>query len=304
MTAYRLSNGPAAPVNEQALPFGAQLSNSSLREIVAAVPAPATSWEHLLLIFTGDQDAAASEALDWLARARRTQLKRLEVLVVISRNDGDIQTHLRNVSGIHTLLDASQELHRAFRVAPHHRHGGTAVIRRDGFVEFSTPTVLPADDLRQLVEKYEVWTIRYAAVKSHLADVIRLGGLLPPLTVQRLDSDRNVQLRPERVVSAAVVVFGSTCSSCGLADVLKDVEQFSVNLQRRTLWLMFVGLDATMLSDALRDYPSWRRRSFAVESTNVFGFSSDTRFLDLQRPLVVYTDDRARVERVGPLPVR
>jgi hypothetical protein len=206
---------------------------------------------------------------------------------------------------LYTIVDQDRSLHTHLKIAPNHKPGGTVVIRRDGRVDFSTASVLPSDELRQLVEKYEFGEIQYASFDSPLTRLIRLGGVVPDFPGRRVHDGEQTRLASEDLVNAAVVVFGTVCPSCDLRGLLLDLAAFSSKLQgKRSLRLLFVGFDRATVSSALSAHLSWKGRSLLIDPVHVFGLGSRTRFADLERPLVIFTDANGFVERTVALPVR
>lgn len=190
-----------------------------------------------LLTFVGMPYLLDGEFVQALARRHAPHL---QVINVTSSSLGSPEQNDSAETPASMWIDVDRKLQEHFQVPANllDRASWTLLVKPDGIVDFSFPSVLKNSDLRSLVESRLAPMNVFPSEKA--TDVIRPGARLPPLRMTKVEGEGAVQLdgrlgRP----STLLYLPASSCSACSLGSLEHQLRQVEAHLREQSDELPF-----------------------------------------------------------------
>src|SRR5262245_57422675 len=196
---------------EVLVPFGHDASNV-LSRLPADKDSSSPAWQYLMVLMVEDDAVTRNRGrLTFIDEVYRTlKGRQLRIVLATNRRSFDIL----KPGSIEFVDDGDGGVHRAFNVVPGHGHGGIAVLKRTGEVNFRDFSVPDVDQARQLVEKYATGTISYAVNTASLMELFPVGSTFPNLRLTSVATGRETDSASELIGRQRVVLFAAACGEC------------------------------------------------------------------------------------------
>ncbi len=218
----------ASQIEESRLAYGSKVGLFSVKDLNGkTIDLSDHGYAYKLLVFFNPLQAENSRLKYYDVLSRRYSSRGLLVIGISGGTEEQTREFL-NSSRIKfpVLVDSDLSIHRNLRVGPHHEHGATIMIDRDGIVRFSDLRILREDHIRQLVEKYLLGSVDYSTFRPNL-DIFKPNAALPDFRLLDVETGQEVRMGPSVAENLTLVVFSAHCSSCDLDRYLDRLKQLS-----------------------------------------------------------------------------